>query len=69
MIKNFLMSKEFSDVAGNGLMSEFIPWLRPFYYGRELKLKEMINVAVDITRKHYLEHKKDFIPGLNLTKI
>ena len=59
------LNDEFYEVVGNGLISDYIPWLRPFYYKKELALKDMTKASVDITKAKYVEHKKSFTPGIN----
>lgn len=62
------LNDEFYEVTGNGLISEYIPWLRPFYYKREIKLKEMTKASVDVTKNAFFERKKTFTPGLYCEK-
>ena len=58
------LNDEFFEVTGNGLISDYIPLLRPFYYKKELALKDMVKASVDITRDTFVEHKKSFTPGI-----
>lgn len=55
---------QFYEIAGNGFIGDFIPWLRPFYYHREVQFKAMMKKSIDITRDVFNEHKKSYTPGV-----
>lgn len=58
------MNSEFYDISGNGLLSEFIPWLRPFYYSSERALKNLYQMRRDIIEEKFKEHQKSYQEGI-----
>ena len=60
------VNDEFYEVAGNGLIHDYIPWLRPFYYKTELALRDMNKASTQITKNTFFEHKKNFHSGYDL---
>ena len=58
------LNDDFYIVSGNGHIGDYIPWLRPFYYKRELAIKDMTKTSLDVTKERFVEHKKSFTPGI-----
>ena len=45
-------------------MSDFIPYLRPFYYHKELKLKKLFSKYFSVIKSQFKEHQQTYSDGL-----
>ena len=55
---------DFYEIIGNGLISEFIPYLRLFYLTRELRWKQLNKMRLNILEKNFKEHEKTYQNGI-----
>ena len=58
------VNDDFYNIVGNGLLSEFIPYLRPFYYHKELQLKSINKKYLSILKSQFQQHKNTYSDGL-----
>ena len=51
------------NIAGNGLIFDYFPFLRPLYYSREQRLRKSVQKSKLITERYFKEHKDNYISG------
>ena len=58
------LNTEFYEISGNGVLTDYMPWLWPIYGHVDRKVRQMTLESLNSTRDMFNEHKQSYVQGV-----